>query len=115
MPIILLFCIVGAFAINNTVFGVGIIVVLGVLAYLMEENGFPIAPAILGIVLGPLVEESFMTSMIKADGNLLGFFARPIAAVLGVITLAIWAWVIVGSAVRAWRGRNAQLGAESAG
>ena len=52
MPIILLFCIVGAFAINNSVFGVGIIIVLGLLAYLIEENGYPIAPAILGIVLG---------------------------------------------------------------
>ncbi|MDX1541624.1 MAG: tripartite tricarboxylate transporter permease, partial [Geminicoccaceae bacterium] len=101
MPIILVFCIVGAFAINNTVFGVGIILVLGLLAFFMEENGFPIAPAILGIVLGPLVEENFMTSMIKADGNLMGFFERPIAAVLGVITLAIWAWILVGWAIRA--------------
>jgi putative tricarboxylic transport membrane protein len=114
MPIILLFCIVGAFAINNTVFGVGIILVLGLLAYVMEENGFPIAPAVLGIVLGPLVEENFMTSMIKSDGSLLGFFERPIAAVLGVITLAIWAWVIVGWTVRARRGRREPLGAETA-
>ena len=91
MPVILIFCIVGAFAINNTVFGVGIILVLGLLAFVMEENGFPIAPTVLGIVLGPLVEENFMTSMIKSDGNLLGFFERPIAAVLGVITLGIWA------------------------
>ena len=114
MPVILLFCIVGAFAINNTVFGVGIIVVLGLLAYLMEENGFPIAPAILGIVLGPLVEENFMTSMIKSDGNLLGFFERPIAAVLGVITLAIWAWVIFGWFLRVVRARRAPLGTETA-
>jgi putative tricarboxylic transport membrane protein len=106
MPIILLFCIVGSFAINNTVFGVGIILVLGLLAYLMEENGFPIAPAILGIVLGPLVERSFMTSMIKAGGDLTGFFGRPIAAVLGVITVAIWVWVIGGWALRAWRGEG---------
>ena len=48
MPVILIFCIVGAFAINNTLFGVGIILVLGLLAYIMEENGFPIAPAVLG-------------------------------------------------------------------
>jgi TctA family transporter len=114
MPIILLFCIVGAFAINNTVFGVGIIVVLGLLAYLMEENGFPIAPAILGIVLGPLVEENFMTSMIKSDGNLLGFFERPIAAVLGVITLAIWAWVILAWMLRVLHDRRAPIGAETA-
>src|SRR5918994_2366110 len=114
MPIILLFCIVGAFAINNTVFGVGIIVVLGLLAYLMEENGFPIAPAILGIVLGPLVEENFMTSMIKAEGNLTHFFSRPIAAVLGLITLAIWASVIVGWILRVVRSRRPPLGPETA-
>jgi TctA family transporter len=80
----------------------------------MEENGFPIAPAILGIVLGPLVEENFMTSMIKSDGNLLGFFERPIAAVLGVITLAIWAWVILGWMLRVARGRRPPMGAETA-
>lgn len=90
MPIILLFCIVGTFAINNTVFDVGVMLVLGLIAYAMEENGFPIAPAILGLVLGPLLETSFMTSMIKSDGNLLGFFHRPIAAGLGIVTLLIW-------------------------
>lgn len=90
MPIILMFCIVGAFAINNTVFGVGIVLVMGLIAWVMEENGFPVAPAILGMVLGELLEGSFMTSMIKADGNLLAFFHRPIAAVLGIATIALW-------------------------
>lgn len=90
MPIILMFCMVGTFAINNTVFGVGVMLVLGLLAYLMEENGFPIAPAILGLVLGNLLEENFMTSMIKADGHLLAFFERPVSGVLGVVTLALW-------------------------
>jgi putative tricarboxylic transport membrane protein len=114
MPIILIFCIVGAFAINNTVFGVGIILVLGLLAFMMEENGFPIAPTILGIVLGPLVEENFMTTMIKSNGDLLGFFSRPIAAALGAITLLIWAWVIVGWLLRVRRGHGASPGPETA-
>ena len=114
MPTILIFCIVGAFAINNTVFEVGVILVMGLLAFVMEENGFPIAPTILGIVLGPLVEENFMTTMIKSNGNLLGFFERPIAAVLGGITIIIWAWVIVGWGLRAWRGRRDALGTGSA-
>ena len=96
MPIILMFCIVGAFAINNTVFGVTVMLVMGVLAFLMEENGFPVAPTILGIVLGTLLEDSFMSSMIKADGDLLGFFSRPIAAVLGAITLTLWLVPLVG-------------------
>jgi TctA family transporter len=90
MPIILIFCIVGSFAISNTVFGVLIMLVLGLLAFVMEENGFPVAPAILGIVLGPLLEDSFVTSMIKADGEFIGFVSRPIAAGLAIVTLAIW-------------------------
>jgi len=102
MPVILLLCMVGAFAINNTVFGVTVMLVLGVVAFVMEENGFPVAPAILGLVLGSMVERNFMQSMIKADGNLMAFFERPIAAVLGVVTLVIWLAVVV-SAVRGRR------------
>jgi TctA family transporter len=94
MPLILVFCVVGSFAINNTIFDVGVMLVFGVLGYIMEENDFPVAPAILGIVLGPMIERNFMTSMIKADGHLLAFFERPMAAVLGIITLIVWAWLI---------------------
>jgi TctA family transporter len=96
MPIILMFCIVGAFAINNTVFGVTIMLILGVLAYIMEENGFPIAPAILGIVLGGMLEHNFVSSMIKADGDFLGFFSRPIAATLGILVILLWLGPLIG-------------------
>ncbi len=92
MPIILLFCIVGAFAINNTVFAVGVILVFGVAAYFMEENGYPVAPAILGMILGTMLEEHFITSMIKSEGRFLGFFERPIAAALGILTILVWLW-----------------------
>ena len=61
MPVILLFCIVGAFAINNTAFDVGVMLVAGLVAFVLEENGFPIAPAILGVVLGGMLEENFVT------------------------------------------------------
>ncbi|MCB1834464.1 MAG: tripartite tricarboxylate transporter permease, partial [Geminicoccaceae bacterium] len=97
MPIILMLCMVGAFAINNTVAGVTIMLVLGVIAFVMEENGFPVAPSILGLVLGSMIERNFMQSMIKAEGNLLAFFERPIAATLGIITLGIWTFVILGA------------------
>ena len=103
MPLILVFCVVGSFAINNSVFGIGIMLVIGVLGWLMEENDFPLAPAILGLVLGEMLESTFMTSMMKADGSLLGFFQRPIAAGLGIVTLGVWAWVIVGTVRRALR------------
>jgi TctA family transporter len=89
MPVILLFCIVGSFAINNTIFGVALMLVFGVVAYLMEENGFPVAPAILGMVLGAMLEEHFIRAMIRADGQFLAFFERPIAGTLGVLVLFV--------------------------
>jgi TctA family transporter len=81
---------VGSFAINNSVFGVLLMLVFGMVAWLMEENGFPVAPAILGIVLGAMLEENFISSMIKADGRALAFLERPIAGALGVATLLVW-------------------------
>jgi putative tricarboxylic transport membrane protein len=53
-------------------------------------------------VLGEMLEQNFMTSMIKADGQFLGFFARPIAATLGVLTIAVWAIML-------WNRRPAAL------
>lgn len=95
MPLILLFCIVGAYSINNSAFDVGIMLGFGMLAYLMEENGFPIAPTILGVVLGGMLEENFISSMIKSDGNVIAFFNRPIAGTLGVLTILVWSMPIV--------------------
>jgi len=89
MPVILLFCVVGSFAINNSIFGVVLMLAFGVAAYVLEENGFPVAPAILGMVLGAMLEENFISSMIKADGRILAFFERPIAGGLGILTLAV--------------------------
>lgn len=97
MPIVMMFCIVGAFAITNSPFAVGVMLVFGLLGFLMEENGFPVAPVILGIVLGPMLEQSFVTSMIKSDGSFLAFFARPIAGGLGAVTILVWF-------AMAWRG-----------
>ena len=95
MPLILLFCVVGTFAINNSLFVVGIMLIAGILAYILEANRFPIAPAILGVVLGGMLEENFITSMIKSNGDLGAFFARPIALGLAVLCFLVWSWPLI--------------------
>jgi TctA family transporter len=90
MPLILLFCIVGTFAINNSTFSIGVMLVAGIAAYVLEANRFPIAPAILGVVLGGMLEENFITSMIKSNGDLGAFFSRPIALALAIVTILVW-------------------------
>ena len=99
MPVILLFCITGSFASNNAVFGVTLMVAFGLVAFLMEENGLPVAPVILGLVLGPMLETNFVTSMIKSDGDPFVFFTRPIAMWLAAGTCLILLWPVLSWAV----------------
>jgi putative tricarboxylic transport membrane protein len=99
MPLILLFCVVGSFAINNSMFGVVIMGVAGVVGFFMERWGFPVAPTILGVVLGTMLEEHFFSSLVKADGSFIAFFQRPIAGVLGAVTLLIWLWPLLKRAL----------------
>lgn len=94
LPVILMFCIVGSFAMTNSPYGIILMLVFGVIGWFLEEHGIPVAPLILGLVLGELLESSFMTSMIKSDGSILGFFSRPIAGTLGALNLAIWAGIL---------------------
>ncbi|GGA68030.1 C4-dicarboxylate ABC transporter permease [Nitratireductor aestuarii] len=102
MPLILIFCIVGAFASNNAVYGVTIMLVFGVVGYLMEENGIPIAPCVLGIVIGPLLEKNLITTLIKSQGNLMDFINRPISFGIFVLFCLIWVTIII-SWIRAAR------------
>jgi len=106
MPGILMFCIVGSFAINNTVFDVGVMMVMGLIGYFLEANGFPVAPVVLGIVLGPIVEKNFMMSMIKTDWDVTQFFTRPVSAILCIITLFIWFFPLFAALLEKTRKRN---------
>ena len=112
MPLVLVFCIVGSFAINNSIMGVNVILVLGFMSFLMQENGFPVAPLILGMIMGELLEENFMQAMIAADGNILAFFSRPIAATLGITTILVWLSPVIRifiARIRQWPETTAEL------
>ncbi|ALA20237.1 MULTISPECIES: tripartite tricarboxylate transporter permease [Chelatococcus] len=112
-PLVLMACIVGAFSLNNSLFDVWVMLAFGVIGWLMEENGIPVAPAILGLVLGGMLEFNFTTTLIKSDGDLLAFFMRPVAAGLGVVTLLVWA-VTLFRLVRPARGAGVAAGPREA-
>lgn len=105
MPIIMLFSVVGAFAINNSEFGILVAVVSGIVAFFMQENDYPVAPAILGLVLGALLENNFMQAMIAQRGDLTAFFSRPIAAGLGTLTILLWCGPLAGKLYLWWQDR----------
>jgi putative tricarboxylic transport membrane protein len=92
MPALLILAVVGAFAIDNDFSGVWIMLALGIAAYVLEECGYPIAPIVLGIVLGKIVEQNLIQALTSTQGSLIGFFERPVSAVLGVITILVWVY-----------------------
>ncbi len=97
MPAILMFCMVGSFAINNSLFDVGIMLIMGIIGFFLEANGFPVAPVVLGLVLGPILEKNFMMSMIKTEWDFLPFFSRPVSAILCLLTITIWFFPILSA------------------
>jgi putative tricarboxylic transport membrane protein len=94
MPVILVCCAVGAFATGNNLFAIVLVAVFGVVGYVMENNGYPVAAMVLGIVMGTMVEQSFVTSLIKSDGSLLPFFERPVSAILAAMTISALLWPV---------------------
>lgn len=89
LPVILIFCIVGAYAISADYFDVWVMLAMGILGFLLEYYEVPLGPVVLGIILGGKVEETFIQNWTKSE-SLLDFFGRPWAAALGLITLLVW-------------------------
>ena len=85
---VMLFCFVGALAIRSNITDLWLMIGFGVLGYLFERFNFPIAPLVLGVILGPLAEESFMNSMISFGNDWTVFFTRPIAGTVMVLRRA---------------------------
>lgn len=86
-PLILVFVIIGAFSVNNSIFDVGTTIAFGALGYLMRKFDFEPAPLVLAMILGPQLEASLRRSLIYSRGDLGIFFERPVAASL--MTLAL--------------------------
>ncbi len=100
LPIIAVLCATGGFAINHAPFEVGIIAVLGLFGYVLVRFGFPMAPIVIGLVLGPIIETNLRNGLIANDMDVTVFITRPISAVLLAAIVVTLAW-------SGWRGRRA--------
>lgn len=86
MPIVLLLCTVGTFAINGRLFDIWVMIGFGLLAFPMRKLGYPEAPFVLGIILGPMVDENLRRGLILSNGSLLPFFSSTISIILIICT-----------------------------
>jgi len=94
MPIVFVLCVLGAYSITQRLFDVWVMLVVGVVCFLLRRRGFPVAPFVLGLVLGDIIDKSLRRGLVLSDGSLLPFFTRPISAVLaGLVLLLLLAQV----------------------
>jgi putative tricarboxylic transport membrane protein len=89
-PMILLFCLIGSYTLNNNVGDVLVMVLFGGIGLLMRYFGFEAAPLILAMVLGPLIEDSLRQSLIISRGDFSIFISRPISAGFLIVTMLIF-------------------------
>ena len=89
VPIIFVLCVVGAFAISSRLFDVWVMLGFGVLGYALRRLDYPVAPLVLGLVLGDLMEKGLRRGLVLSDGSLAPFFTRPISAVLWVTIVVV--------------------------
>ena len=90
LPVILLFCVIGSYAINGSYFDIGVMLMTGLLGFVLERRRIPLGPVVLGIILGGPLEERFIQTLSSSDSTLGAFFSRPMAATLGTVAILLW-------------------------
>jgi putative tricarboxylic transport membrane protein len=89
MPVIFVLCVIGPYAITQRLFDVYVMIGFGILGFVMREMKYPMAPLVLGIILGDILDKNLRRALVLADGDLTPFFTRPISMVLWVATLLV--------------------------
>ena len=113
MPVIFVLCVVGSYAIAQRMFDVYVMLAFGVIGFVLRQLNFPMAPLVLGIVLGDLLEKSLRRGLVLSDGDLLPFFTRPISFVMFTLiaaTVLLNIPVVHRTASQAWRGAMRTFG-----
>ncbi len=83
MPIVSVICLVGVYSVRNSLFDIGVMIVLGILGFFLRKWKFPIAALVIGLVLGPMMETSFRQTVMSFESNYRLILERPI--VLGLL------------------------------
>jgi putative tricarboxylic transport membrane protein len=95
VPIIFVLCTIGSFAIAGRLFDVYVMLAFGVMGFVLRQYGYPMAPFVLGIVLGDLLEKNLRRALVLSDGDLTPFFTRPISGLFAALLIGTIVWKLV--------------------
>ncbi len=97
-PIILVFCAIGAYSVNNNVFDVTMMMVFGVIGYFLKKTNYPLAPLVLAIVLGDKAEEAFRQSLLASQGSFGIFFSNSLVGTIMTLAFIALFWSMISEA-----------------
>lgn len=101
VPIVIVLAIVGTYAIQWSIFDLWTMLGFGILGYILRRAGYPLAPIVIGLVLGPICEENLRRSLIFSGGDYAIFFQRPISAAIMTINIVVILWVMLPANLKA--------------
>jgi putative tricarboxylic transport membrane protein len=87
MPLVFTLCVIGPYALTQRTFEIWVMVVFGLIGFVLRQMNYPMAPLVLGIILGALLDKSLRRGLTLSDGDLTPFFTRPISAVFVIIII----------------------------
>ncbi len=99
LPLVVVFCVIGAFAVNNRTFDVWLMLAFGAAGFLLEVAKVPLAPFIIGLILAPVAEAELRSGLMASGGSFMPLVERPVALALLLAAAALFAWPF-------WRARR---------
>ncbi|MGI9334014.1 MAG: tripartite tricarboxylate transporter permease [Gammaproteobacteria bacterium] len=102
LPVVIVFCVIGSFALNNTMFDVWVMLIFGVIGFAMERARYPLGPFVIGFVLAPLGEAKLRSGLMMTAGGIEPLFTRPLSAIFLGVAIVLLAWPFVSE----WRRRS---------
>ena len=94
VPAVMVFCVIGSYALANRMFDVWVMLAFGVIGYAMEQARIPIAPLVIGFVLAPIGEEHLAAGLMQSGGSLWPMFSQPISLTLCLLACSLFAWTL---------------------
>jgi putative tricarboxylic transport membrane protein len=105
-PIIVVLCFVGAYAIQNSLLDVWLVLIFGIIGFVLRRLDYPLAPMVVALVLGAPTEATLRQSLIMSDGSMLIFFQRPVSAPIAIVAILLFLLPLFQMALRRYRRRR---------
>jgi putative tricarboxylic transport membrane protein len=103
MPIVGLLCIIGSYALGLDITNLYLMIPVGIICYFLTEMGYPIAPLVIGVILGPMADENLRRALMVSQGSFWPVFTRPVA--LGLLLVIVWLVLVQVPSVKVFKDR----------